>query len=140
MQTSLLAEHEALRRSARDLEAILAGPQPENLSQMTKMRIEFARLFRNHMAAEQDYAQTCLVSSGKAVRKEVEEHFHQIQQFYFDYSRHVHYWRVEQIRYNWRGYGQAVRFLRKRLFDLMGQEERELLPALALAEENLFVP
>ncbi len=140
MQTSLLAEHEALRRSACALEELLVGPQPENLTQITKMRIEFARLFRSHMAAEQDYAQTCLVSSGKAARKEVEAHFHNMQQLYFDYSRHVHYWRIEHIREDWRGYAHAVRMLRKRLFDQMAEEEEKLLPALALAKEDLFVP
>jgi len=140
MQVSMQAEHDVLRGIAREFAAILDGPLPEDMTYASKMRIEFSRLFRAHIASEREYAQHCLMGAGKPVRMLVEDHFRRFSQLYFDYSSHVHHWRAEDIRDDWQGYGRAVRALQTRFYEMLEWEEKEVLPALAQAEKDAFLP
>lgn len=128
------AEHDALRKIGRELVALLDGPQPEGLTHIQKMRMEFSQKFRNHIAAEQDYIRTCLLTAGEAVHKQMENHSRCFHALYFDYSHHVHHWPASRIMGDWQGYGRAVRALQQRLLHLLEWEDREILPALAACE------
>lgn len=130
MQNPMGAEHDALRRMVREFAALLDAPMPEDMTHIQKMRMEFSRLFRSHIAAERDYAQHRLASADKAVHKLMESYSRCFHELYFDYSHHVHHWPADRIRADWWGYGKDVRSLQRRFLHLLEWEDAEILPAL----------
>jgi len=133
MQGTMRAEHDALRTMVREFAKFLNGPPPQDMTEASRRRLEFARLFRNHIVAERDYVLACLRHADKSVHALVEDYSRAFNALYFDYSRHIQHWRLDRVKEDWRGYGRAVGELRERFLKLMDREEAEIFPALAAA-------
>nr|WP_254913724.1 hypothetical protein [Sphingobium sp. Z007] len=130
----LKQDHDALRGMMREFAHVMRAHGPEALPDITRRRIAFSQLFRDHMGRE-DAMVVALRAGPMAVQADpvAREHSRAIVALFLRYSDHIKHWTPAQIERDWQGYRDAVLALQQGLLDRMAWEERHLHPLMAEA-------
>ncbi|MEC3949185.1 hypothetical protein [Sphingobium sp. HWE2-09] len=131
MSTELQQDHDGLRRIMREFAHMMRTKGPEAMPDITRMRIAFSQLFREHMGRE-DGMIGIMRSGPAAVQGDpvAREHSRAMVALFLRYSDHIKSWTPAQIEADWHGYRDAVLQLQQDLFSRMEWEERYLHPLI----------
>jgi len=117
MTREFLNDHAMLRRMMVDI-AHLIESDDADLSALTRIRIEFSRLFHVHVATERSFISAhCDGSTFKTYDSRMRE-------LTADYSAYVNAWTPPAIFADQQGYYSKTRALQQRLLAMMEWEER----------------
>lgn len=124
----LTQDHDQLRQAMQVFAKEMQMDKPD-LPLITRLRISFSSLFRQHMQRE-DALITALAKqpSDTVTAQIIETHRSAMRDLFLRYSTHIKTWAPEQIASDWAGYSRDVLDLQRRLKDCMVWEERMLYP------------
>lgn len=131
MSMELKRDHDALRGMMREFAHVMRANGPEALPDITRRRIAFSQLFRDHMGRE-DAMVVALRFGPTASQADpvAREHSRAIVALFLRYSDHIKNWTPAKIERDWPGYRDDVLDLQQGLLDRMAWEERYLHPLM----------
>ncbi|MBZ9648789.1 hemerythrin domain-containing protein [Sphingobium sp. 3R8] len=134
MPTELRQDHDALRGMMREFAHVMRTQGPEALPDITRRRIAFSQLFRDHMGRE-DALVVALRTGRTAVQSDpvARDHSRAMVALFLRYSDHIKNWTPARIERDWSGYRDSVLELQQGLLDRMAWEEQHLHPLMAEA-------
>lgn len=130
MPTELIEDHHVLRGMMRDF-ASMMDDDVRDMALLTRWRIRFAQLFRDHMGRE-DMLARGLRQGPLAMEVEpvVHQHGRTMVALFLRYSDHIKQWTPAQIMADWDGYRRGTLRLQDMLYDHMEWEEAHLHPLI----------
>jgi len=130
MPSRLKADHDDLRLLIQDFLHLLSNGGQERLPELVRLRTNFSKRFRQHLATEDADLRARPTADHPALKAACEMHGQKQRGFFLSYSDHIKGWTPERIANDWEGYRASVILLARDHRQLMDWEERELHPLL----------
>ncbi len=121
-------DHDALRQQMSDFATLMGRPYAESRAAMLTARVEFARTFAAHVAADRVHLQSLRLMQPAAMAPIIDRYEQRMADLQKLYSAHINTWTPARIAADWNEYGRSVKSLQARLRTQMTWEE-EHIPA-----------
>ena len=121
----------------REFADAMNAPTPDMVD-ISRRRIAFSQLFRQHMQQEDAFVQTLrTLGRPKHVDDVLRTHGDAMRDLFLQYSAHIKIWTPDRIAREWAGYRKDVLGLQRQLSDRMAWEEKTLYPLAPYANNNI---
>lgn len=132
MLNKLLQDHAVLREKGEALIALLDLPAMPDQQVLAQTRWELSSLMMQHLALEDRYLYSKLISDPRPHVRSIGEKFQQeLLDLYAHFSEQGKYWTQDRIAGDWDGYRHPARSRAHIMFARIEREEAELYPLIA---------
>ncbi len=119
MLEKLTEGHDYIRHVMTEFTALLDSADTGRIDELTKMRVDFSRFFRQHTAADKELAGRMMECGDPDIRQIGKTYFERLAKLYLQLSSQVRLWSPESIVRDWQGYEAGTRILRGCVCELM---------------------